>query len=84
MKFIVLTGAIKFETQDIPKSHNVKLSNGMTVPIGVIRPWTWEIAELFKIENGLIRQIEAICQEVPYGMNSGWSSWKEGLSSQAR
>lgn len=54
------------------------------MPIGVIRPWTWEIAELFKIENGLIRQIEAICQEVPYGMNSGWSSWEEGLSCQAR
>jgi hypothetical protein len=63
--------------------HNVKLSNGMTVPISVIRPWTWEIVELFKVENGLIRQIEAICQEVPYGMNSGWSSWEEGLSNQA-
>ena len=59
----------------------VTLSNGKTIPIGVTRPWTWEIAEMFKVERGLIRQIEAVLGEVPYGMNSGWSSWEEGLSS---
>ncbi|MGD0337537.1 MAG: hypothetical protein ABSB78_01975 [Bacteroidota bacterium] len=64
--------------------HNVQLTNGTTIPIGVIRPWTWEIAELFKIEKGLIRQIEAIVWESPYGMNSGWSSWEEGLSGRVR
>ncbi len=64
--------------------HNVQLTNGTTIPIGVIRPWTWEIAELFKIEKGLIRQIEAIVWKSPYGMNSGWSSWEEGLSRRVR
>jgi hypothetical protein len=64
--------------------HSVQLTNGETIPIGIIRPWTWEIAELFKIEKGLIRQIEAVVWESPYGMNSGWSSWEEGLSGRAR
>ena len=64
--------------------HSVTMSNGVTIPIGVTRPWTWEIAELFKIEDGLLDQIEALYQEAPYGMNSGWSGWEEGLSSRAR
>ena len=62
----------------------VTLTDGRTIPIGVARPWTWEIAELFKVEKGLLRQIEAVIREAPYGMNSGWSSWEEGLSSRAR
>jgi hypothetical protein len=62
----------------------VKLSDGSKVPVGVTRPFTWEIAELFKIENSLIRQIEAVLGEAPYGMNSGWSGWEEGLSNRAR
>ena len=37
-----------------------------------------------KIEKGLIRRIEAILLEPPYGMPSGWSTWEEGLSDQAR
>jgi hypothetical protein len=61
---------------------SVTLSDGRAVPIGVSRPWTWEIAELFKIENNLIRRIEAVFQEAPYGMASGWSTWEEGLSSE--
>ena len=59
----------------------VTLTDSTVVPIGVKRPWTWEIAEVFKIENEQIRQVEAVCQEAPYGMNAGWSSWEEGLSS---
>jgi len=58
----------------------VTLTSGMKIPIGVKRPWTWEIAELFKIENGLIRQIEALYQEVPYGMGSGWSTREQAIS----
>jgi hypothetical protein len=39
---------------------------------------------MFKIEKGKIRQIEAILQRAPYGMNSGWSSWEDGMSSAAQ
>jgi hypothetical protein len=47
---------------------------------GPSEPWTWQIAELFKVEKGKIRRIEAILQRAPYGMNSGWSSYEDGMS----
>jgi hypothetical protein len=58
--------------------------DGRTVTGGPMEPNSWQLAELFKIENGLIRRIEAIMLPPPYGMNSGWSSWEDGLSSEAR
>jgi hypothetical protein len=58
--------------------------NGRTMTAGPVDPWTWEIAEMFKVENGLIRQIESILERVPYGMLSGWSSWEAGMSSRAQ
>ncbi len=42
--------------------------------------WTWQIAELFKIEKGLITRIEAVFHKCPYGMNSGWSTYENGIS----
>lgn len=44
--------------------------------------WTWQLAELFKIEKGNIRRIEAIFHRCPYGMNSGWSTYEQGMSDQ--
>ncbi|MGD9162711.1 MAG: hypothetical protein PVG39_30175 [Desulfobacteraceae bacterium] len=44
--------------------------------------WTWQLAELFKIENGLIRRIEAVFHRCPFGMNSGWSTYEQGISDQ--
>jgi hypothetical protein len=58
--------------------------DGRTVTAGPNQPWTWEIAELFKIEKGKIRRIEATMDHSPYGMSSGWSNWEDGLSTQAR
>lgn len=58
--------------------------DGRTVTAGPNQPWTWELAELFKIEKGKIHQIEAIMDRAPYGMNSGWSNWEDGMSSRAR
>ena len=54
--------------------------DGRTITAGPAQPWTWGIAEIFKVENGQIRQIEAILHRVPYGMNSGWSSYADGMS----
>jgi hypothetical protein len=59
-------------------------ARGRRVTAGPAQPWTWYIAELFKIENGLIRRIEATLERVPYGMTSGWSSWEDGMSDRAR
>ncbi|MDT8398337.1 MAG: hypothetical protein RQ899_06960 [Pseudomonadales bacterium] len=58
--------------------------DGRQVTGGPVQPWTWYIAELFKIENGKLRQIEAFLQQSPYGMNSGWSSWEDGMSDRAQ
>jgi hypothetical protein len=44
--------------------------------------WTWQIAELFRIEKGNIRRIEALFHRCPYGMNSGWSTYEQGMSDQ--
>ncbi len=44
--------------------------------------WTWQVAELFKIEKGKIRRIEAVFHRCPYGMNSGWSTYEKGISEE--
>ena len=43
--------------------------------------WTWQIAELFRVEKGQIRRIEAIFHRAPFGMGSGWSTWEQSMSS---
>jgi hypothetical protein len=58
--------------------------DGRTITAGPKQPWTWELAEAFRIEHGKLRQIVAIMERVPYGMNSGWSTWEEGMSSEGR
>jgi hypothetical protein len=44
--------------------------------------WTWQLAELFRIEKGEIRRIEAIFHRAPFGINSGWSTFEQGMSSE--
>jgi hypothetical protein len=60
------------------------LPDGRHVESGPKIPWTWAIAEAFKIERGLIGPVESVILAVPYGMGSGWSSWEEALSSEPR
>ena len=51
----------------------VTLSNGQTVPVHLLAPFTWELAELFHIEDGKLRRIEAVLNSAPYRMKSGWA-----------
>jgi hypothetical protein len=44
--------------------------------------WTWQLGELFKIEDGKIRRIEAAFLRGPFGINSGWSTYEQGMSDQ--
>jgi hypothetical protein len=54
-------------------TRNFPLADGtMMRDFGPATPTTWEIAEAFKVENGMIRTIEAVLTGVPYGMHSGW------------
>jgi hypothetical protein len=66
------------------ETRHFKAPDGRAVTAGPTTPWTWELAEMFRIENGKIRRIEAILERAPYGMGSGWSTWEEQLSDKAR
>jgi hypothetical protein len=44
--------------------------------------WTWQLAELFKIQDGQIRRIEAVFQRAPFGIPSGWSTYQQGMSEE--
>lgn len=60
------------------------LPDGRRVESGPKQPFTWQIAEAFKIERGLIGPVESVLQEAPYGMGSGWSGWEQSLSTEPR
>jgi hypothetical protein len=66
------------------EARNVTLRDGRKVVSGPSIPWTWQIAELFKIEKGLIGPVESVLHQVPYGMDSGWSTWEDAMSSRPR
>lgn len=44
--------------------------------------WSWQLGELFRIENNQIRRIEAIFIRGPYGMCSGWSTYAQCRSEE--
>ena len=44
--------------------------------------WTWQLGELFKVEKGQIRRIEAIFIRGPYGVCSGWSTYEQCRSEE--
>jgi hypothetical protein len=75
-----LVVAFAFFDHDAGASRHFKTPDGRAITGGPVQPWTWQIAELFKVEKGLLHEIEAILERVPYGMPSGWSSWEDGLS----
>jgi hypothetical protein len=69
------------------KTRRNTTKDGRKVIEGPSEPWTWQIAELFKVEKnkegkGEITRIEAVLHRCPYGMNSGWSSFEKGWSDQ--
>ena len=79
-----LVFSFAFFDHALGKDRTFQTPAGRTVTGGPPDPWTWQLAEMFKIEKGKIRQIEAVLQRAPYGMNSGWSSWEDGMSSAAQ
>ena len=79
-----LTFAFVFFDHSAGDTRRFRTANGREVEAGPRQPWTWQIAEGFRIEKSQIRQIMAIMERVPYGMNSGWSTWEQGLSTDAR
>jgi hypothetical protein len=54
------------------KLRSYTLADGRTVKQTRTAPWTWEIGEMFKIQDGKIMRVEAIVNTCPYGMKAGW------------
>jgi len=56
------------------RNKTIVWNDGSTHPVNTPfdEPFSFQIAELFKITNGKIRQIEALVLNVPYGMPTGW------------
>jgi hypothetical protein len=48
------------------------LADGRTAKQTRTAPWTWEIAEMFKIQDGKIMRVEALVNTGIYGMKAGW------------
>jgi hypothetical protein len=52
--------------------HDFPLSDGTISPGGIKAPFTWEIAEAFRVEKGQIKTVEAVLNNAPYGLKAGW------------
>ena len=61
-----------FDNEGDVKSVSVPGVGRVSVPSEFLRPITYLVPQLFKIENGKIRKIEGLAWPVPYGMSSGW------------
>jgi len=61
-----------FDHNGAPKTMGT--TDGKPVPVTgpFSQPVTFMLAEVFKVKDGKLRQIEAILTSVPYGMKSGW------------
>lgn len=72
--------AFGFFDHEAGDTRTFQTPDGKTVTAGPVTPWTWEIAELFKVQGGQIHRIQAVLTQAPYGMISGWSSWQDAMS----
>jgi hypothetical protein len=79
-----LAFAFAFFDNGAGEARRGTLRDGTKVVSGPAIPWTWQIAEVFRIEKGLIVAVESVLHPVPYGMGSGWSTWEETMSSRPR
>jgi hypothetical protein len=75
-----VVAAFAFFDHDAGASRHFQTPDGRKVTGGPTEPWTWEIAEVFKVEKGLLHEIEAVLTRAPYGMGSGWSNRKDAMS----
>jgi hypothetical protein len=54
----------------VRKEH---LTDGRLVDAQFEIPWSWLIGELFRVQDGKIRQVEALVLKVPYNTASVWN-----------
>jgi hypothetical protein len=63
-------------------TRNFETPDGRAVTAGPTTPFTWEIAEIFKVRKNQLHEIEAVLNQGTYGMGSGWSGWEQSRSDQ--
>jgi len=68
---LVLNIAV-FDNRGNVKTVAVNDVGSVAVPREFLRPVSFIQPQLFKIENGKIREIEGLSWPVPYGMRSVW------------
>jgi len=60
-----LVFSFAFFDHALGKDRAFQTPDGRTVTGGPTQPWTWELAEMFKVEKGKLRQIEASSTALP-------------------
>jgi len=61
-----------FDNEGNVESVAVPGVGNVVVPSEFLRPISYMVPQLFKVENGKIRQVEGLSWAVPFGMKSGW------------
>ncbi|MGB9067714.1 MAG: hypothetical protein WCC21_04015 [Candidatus Acidiferrales bacterium] len=74
--------AFGFFDHQAGETRNFETPDGRPVTAGPTTPFTWEIAEIFKVRHGQLHEIEAALTQGAYGMCSGWSSYEQCRSDQ--
>jgi len=74
--------ALGFFDHSAGDTRTFQTPTGERVTAGPMTPFTWEIAEIFKVRGGQLHEIEAVLTQGMYGMCSGWSSWEQCRSDQ--
>lgn len=52
--------------------RDYELADGTPIKGNIKTPFSWQVAEAFRIEDGKFTRIEAVMAACPYGMKSGW------------
>lgn len=65
-------------------TRTFQIPDGRSATGGPTTPFTWSIAEIFKVSGGLIHEVQALELDRPYGMISGWGTWRNGMSDEVR
>lgn len=79
-----LVFAMVFHDHSAGDTRRFRTRGGRDVTAGPAEPVSWQVATVFRIEGGRIRRVVTLSEPAPYGMNSGWSSWEDGLSGRLR
>lgn len=71
-KMGIVAGFFMFNHPGTVKEADVPGVGKIPMPPSALRPFSVEVAEFFKIQNGKIRQIEGVQLALPYKSPTGW------------